>query len=86
VEYHVRSSWEAMSDEQLALHCAHELGECLEELVKRYDQRIRQCARSMSLDGSQAEDLVGEIYQPGRLGPPLPGPLGVRHMALPARS
>jgi RNA polymerase sigma-70 factor (ECF subfamily) len=62
VEHHVRSSWEAMSDEQLALHCAQELGECLEELVKRYDQRIRQCAQSMSLDRSQAEDLVGEIY------------------------
>jgi RNA polymerase sigma-70 factor (ECF subfamily) len=62
MEHRPRSAWEAMSDEQLALHCAYELGECLEELVKRYDQRIHECARSMSLDRSQAEDLVGEIY------------------------
>lgn len=57
-----RSRWEAMSDDQLAAHCATEMGSCLDELVGRYDRRVRDCARRMSLDRDQAEDLTGEIY------------------------
>ncbi len=55
-------AWEALSDEELAAHCASELGACLTELVGRYEHRIRDCARRMSLDRAGAEDLVGEIY------------------------
>jgi RNA polymerase sigma-70 factor (ECF subfamily) len=55
-------AWASMSDEELAQHCAEEMGECLTELVARYDGRIRSCARRMSLTRDQAEDLAGEIY------------------------
>jgi RNA polymerase sigma-70 factor (ECF subfamily) len=55
-------AWASMTDEELAQHCAQEMGECLTELVDRYDSRIRDCARRMSLTREQAEDLAGEIY------------------------
>jgi RNA polymerase sigma-70 factor (ECF subfamily) len=38
------------------------MGACLEELVGRYDKRVRDCARHMSVERDQAEDLVNEIY------------------------
>lgn len=54
--------WEEISDDELALHCATEMGACLTELVSRYDKRVRDCAARMSLARAQAEDLTGEIY------------------------
>lgn len=61
-EHRPGPGWESMSDEELALHCAREMGACLEELVARYDARVRDCARRMALRRDQAEDLTGEIY------------------------
>ncbi|MHB1486098.1 MAG: RNA polymerase sigma factor [Acidimicrobiales bacterium] len=58
----VNTDWTRMSDEELALHCSSEMGACLEELVGRHEERIRDCARRMSLERDQAEDLVGEIH------------------------
>jgi RNA polymerase sigma-70 factor (ECF subfamily) len=55
-------NWEEMSDEELARHCSIEMGACLEELVSRYDKRVRDCARRMSIGRDDAEDLVAEIY------------------------
>src|SRR5579884_4408547 len=57
-----RADWGSMTDEELARHCSSEMGACLEELVGRYEERIRDCARRMSLQRDQAEDLVGEIH------------------------
>jgi DNA-directed RNA polymerase specialized sigma24 family protein len=77
-------AWASMSDEELAQHCAEEMGECLTELVARYDGRIRSCARRMSLTRDQAEDLAGEIYL--RLVASLPqlrGKVSVRDVAVP---
>lgn len=51
-----------MTDDELALHCTTEMGACLDELIGRYDKRVRDCARQMSLERDQAEDLVGDIY------------------------
>ncbi|MGH2739317.1 MAG: RNA polymerase sigma factor [Actinomycetota bacterium] len=34
----------------------------MDELLRRYEQRVRDCARRMSLDRQQAEDLVQEIF------------------------
>lgn len=62
MEHRPGSGWESMSDEELALNCAREMGACLDELVARYDARLRDCARHMSLRRDQAEDLTGEIY------------------------
>lgn len=54
--------WATMGDEELARHCATEMGACLDELVSRYDRRVRDCARRMSVGREQAEDLTAEIY------------------------
>lgn len=51
-----------MGDDELARHCATEMGACLDELVKRYDHRVRECAQHMSLGREQAEDLTSEIF------------------------
>ncbi len=54
--------WRSLSDEELALRCSGQLDEGLEELIRRYEQRVRDCARRMSLDRQDADDLVQEIF------------------------
>lgn len=56
------TKWAEMSDDELALHCSVEMDECLEELVSRYEDRIRRCARRMAIDRDQAEDAVQETF------------------------
>jgi RNA polymerase sigma-70 factor (ECF subfamily) len=53
--------WAGWSDEQLAAHCRDQLEGCLDELVRRYEDRITACAKRMSLDRDTAEDAVQEI-------------------------
>lgn len=48
----------ASSDEELVARCTGGTNQCLEELLKRYDQRIQACARQMALSRSEVEDLV----------------------------
>lgn len=48
------------SDEALA--ACSDVPDCREILLRRYDQKIRACARRMSLGGSDAEDLAQETY------------------------
>lgn len=57
-----RAEWTHLSDEELALRCSKHVEGCLEELVRRYEKRVRDCARRMSLDRQQAEDLVQETF------------------------
>jgi RNA polymerase sigma-70 factor (ECF subfamily) len=51
-----------MSDEELAAHCVDKLDGALEELLERYDRRIRSCARRMAVDRDAVEDLVQETF------------------------
>ncbi|MGH3440815.1 MAG: RNA polymerase sigma factor [Nitriliruptorales bacterium] len=53
--------WLEMTDEELAAHCSDQLEGCLDELVRRYEDRIAACAHRMSLDRDTAEDAVQEI-------------------------
>lgn len=54
--------WHDLSDDELARRCRTELAGCVDELVQRYDARIRDCARRMALDPANAEDVVQEIF------------------------
>lgn len=54
--------WKELSDEELALWCSTHVAGCMDELIGRYEQRVRDCARRMALDRQQAEDLVQEIF------------------------
>jgi len=58
----IGQDWTRLSDEELALRCAEHVAGCMEELIRRYEQRVRDCARRMSLDRQDAEDLVQEIF------------------------
>jgi RNA polymerase sigma-70 factor (ECF subfamily) len=51
-----------MTDEELALRCSEHIAGCMDELVRRYEQRVRECARRMSLGRQDAEDVVQEIF------------------------
>ncbi len=51
-----------MSDEELAAHCVEKLDGAMEELLARYDRRIRGCARQMTHDRDAVEDLVQETF------------------------
>lgn len=55
------TNWAALSDEELARRCADELDGCLDELVSRYEKRVKACAYRMSLERSDAEDAAQEI-------------------------
>ncbi len=57
-----KTDWAKLSDEELALRCSGEVAGCMDELVFRYEQRVRDCARRMSLDRQRAEDAVQEIF------------------------
>jgi len=63
-EHHMASQtdWTRLTDEELALRCSEHVAGCMDELVERYEQRVRDCARRMSLDRQDAEDLVQEIF------------------------
>lgn len=54
--------WSELSDEELALRSARHVEGCLDELIRRYEQRVRDCATRMSLHRQDAEDLVQEIF------------------------
>lgn len=56
------SHWSEMSDEELAAHCVGTLDGAMEELLARYDRRIRSCARQMAYDRDAVEDLVQETF------------------------
>lgn len=56
------TKWAELSDEELALHCSTELADCMDELLRRYDGTIRDCARRMAMDPDQAEDAAQEIF------------------------
>lgn len=58
----IGEDWTRLSDEELALRCSEHVAGCMEELIRRYEQRVRDCARRMSLDRQDAEDLVQEIF------------------------
>jgi RNA polymerase sigma-70 factor (ECF subfamily) len=51
-----------LSDEELARLCSEEIAGCIDELVRRYEQRVRDCARRMALDPESAEDAVQEVF------------------------
>ncbi len=57
-----RTDWAALTDEELAIRCSEHVAGCMDELVGRYEQRVRDCARRMSLDRQDAEDAVQEIF------------------------
>lgn len=57
-----RTDWAGLTDEELAIRCSEHLAGCMDELVARYEQRVRDCARRMSLDRQDAEDAVQEIF------------------------
>lgn len=57
-----QTDWTRLSDEELAIRCSEHVAGCMDELVGRYEQRVRDCARRMSLDRQDAEDLVQEIF------------------------
>ena len=54
--------WSAMSDEELAAYCRDKLEGAMEELLERYERRIRACARRMALDRGEVDDLVQETF------------------------
>lgn len=54
------SARDRATDEELAA-CAQEPA-CQEILLRRYEQKIRACARRMSLDRVDAEDLAQETF------------------------
>lgn len=55
-------NWAEMSDQELALRCSTQIVGCMDELVGRYESRIRDCASRMALDRDHAEDAVQEIF------------------------
>lgn len=57
-----QTDWTQLTDEELALRCSEHVAGCMDELVGRYEQRVRDCARRMSLDRQDAEDVVQEIF------------------------
>lgn len=57
-----QQDWTQLSDEELARHCAAQLTGCLDELVRRYEGTIRECARRMALNPDDAEDAAQEIF------------------------
>lgn len=57
-----QTDWAELTDEELALRCSEHVAGCMDELVGRYEQRVRDCARRMSLDRQDAEDAVQEIF------------------------
>jgi len=57
-----RTDWVELTDEELAIRCSEQVAGCMDELVRRYEQRVRDCARRMSLDRQDAEDAVQEIF------------------------
>lgn len=56
------TKWAELTDEELAARCPEHIAGCMDELVQRYDQRVKDCARRMSLDRQDAEDVVQEIF------------------------
>ncbi len=57
-----QTDWAELTDEELAIRCSEHVAGCMDELVGRYEQRVRDCARRMSLDRQDAEDAVQEIF------------------------
>ncbi|MBI3648649.1 MAG: sigma-70 family RNA polymerase sigma factor [Actinobacteria bacterium] len=57
-----RTDWAELTDEELAIRCSEHVAGCMDELVGRYEQRVRDCAQRMSLDRQDAEDAVQEIF------------------------
>lgn len=57
-----QTDWTKLTDEELAARCSEHVAGCMDELVHRYEQRVRDCARRMSLDRQDAEDVVQEIF------------------------
>lgn len=57
-----QANWAELDDEELARYCSAEVVGCLDELVRRYEGTIRDCARRMALDPTQAEDVAQEIF------------------------
>lgn len=56
------TKWAELTDEELAARCPEHIAGCMDELVQRYEQRVKDCARRMSLDRQDAEDVVQEIF------------------------
>lgn len=57
-----QTDWAELTDEELAARCPEHIAGCMDELVQRYEQRVKDCARRMSLDRQDAEDVVQEIF------------------------
>ncbi len=57
-----RTDWAELTDEELAIRCSEHVAGCMNELVGRYEQRVRDCARRMSLDRQDAKDAMQEIF------------------------
>lgn len=55
------SRWDDLSDEELAQRCAAQVAGSMEELLRRHEGTIRQCARRMAIRPDHAEDLAQEI-------------------------
>lgn len=56
------TDWTRLTDEELALRCSEQVAGCMDELMRRYEQRVRECAQRMSLNRDDAEDVVQEIF------------------------
>jgi RNA polymerase sigma-70 factor (ECF subfamily) len=54
--------WSVVSDEELAANCVSKLDGAMEELLHRYERRIRACAAQMAADPAEVEDLVQETF------------------------
>lgn len=54
--------WAGLRDEDLVRAALAELDGSLDELVRRYETRVRACARRMALDPERVEDLVQEVF------------------------
>ncbi len=51
-----------LSDEELATYCVSKLDGAMEELLRRYERRIRACAEQMAADPTEVDDLVQETF------------------------
>src|SRR5579875_442485 len=54
--------WSVLSDEELATYCVSKLDGAMEELLRRYERRIRACAEQMAADPTEVDDLVQETF------------------------
>lgn len=57
-----QARWADLRDDELVRAALDELDGSLDELVHRYETRVRACARRMALDSDRVEDLVQEVF------------------------